>query len=116
MGVVARRLPGFVMRAMIKRLLVTWQHPENAMFDDGAVLVNREGRRFVDERKWPEREIAVADQPGKIAYMLLDARLIARYSRWPHFISTAPDIAYAYAADYLWLRPDVSIAAGSVEE
>jgi fumarate reductase flavoprotein subunit len=116
MGAVARRLPAPLMRAMIKRLLVTWQHPENAMFDDGAVLVNRQGRRFVDERQWPQREIAVANQPEKIAYMLLDARLIERYSRWPHFVSTAPDIAYAYAADYLRLRPDVTVAADSLKE
>ena len=33
---------------------------------------------------------------GKICYVLLDERLIERYSSWPHFISTAPKIAYAY--------------------
>ncbi|MCA9102192.1 MAG: FAD-dependent oxidoreductase, partial [Planctomycetales bacterium] len=114
MGAVARRLPAFVMRAMIKRLLVTWQHPENALFDDGAVLVNCRGERFVDERRWPEREIAVAQQPDKVAFIVLDERLIERYSRWPHFISTAPDIAYAYTADYLRLRPDVAVSADSL--
>ena len=108
MGAIARRLPAAVMRAMIKRLLVTWQHPENALFDDGAILINRDGRRFVDETDWPEREIAVARQPGKIAYILLDGRLAQRYSAWPHFISTAPDIAYAYVDDYLRLRADVA--------
>jgi fumarate reductase flavoprotein subunit len=59
---------------------------------------------------WPDREIAVAGQPGKQAYILLDSGLIERYSRWPHFISTAPKIAYAYVNDYLRLRPDVAIA------
>lgn len=116
LGFVARHSPAWLMRAMIKRLLVTWQHPENALFDDGAILVNRQGERFVDERQWPEREIAVARQPDKIAFLLLDAELIRRYSAWPHFISTAPDIAYAYVADYLQLRPDVAIQGVSLEQ
>lgn len=102
-------VPAFVINAMIRRLLVTWQHPENSLFDDGAILVNRHGRRFCTETAWPNREIAVADQPGKEAFILLDERLIERYSRWPHFISTAPKIAYAYVRDYLRLRPDVAV-------
>ena len=47
--------------------------------------------------------------------MLLDETLIDHYSVWPHFISTAPDIAHAYVADYLRMRPDVAIEAGSLE-
>lgn len=116
MGAVATRLPNWIMRSMIKRLLVTWQHPENALFDDGAILLNRAGQRFVDETKYPDREIALAAQPGKIAYILLDRRLVERYSAWPHFISTAPDIAYAYVADYLRLRPDVARRATSLND
>ncbi len=108
MGAVAQRMPDWVMRAMIKRLLVTWQHPEDSLFNDGAIVVNRDGQRFVDETRWPDREIAVANQPDKIAYILLDDRLVKRYSAWPHFISTAPDIAYAYVRDYQRLRPDVT--------
>lgn len=108
MGLVARRLPAWVMRRMIKRLLVTWQHPEVALFDNGAVLLNARGERFVDETRWPDREIGVARQPDRIAYILLDGRLVQRYSAWPHFVSTAPDIAYAYVGDYERLRPDVT--------
>jgi succinate dehydrogenase/fumarate reductase flavoprotein subunit len=111
----ARLLPGSLMRAYIKRLLVTWQHPENALFEDGAVLINQCGQRFCNERSSPERELAVAQQPGKMAYVLLDGRLAELYSAWPHFISTAPDIAYAYVADYLRLRPDVAVRADSIE-
>jgi fumarate reductase flavoprotein subunit len=116
MGAVARRLPGWAMRRLIKRLLVTWQHPETALFDDGAMLLNRRGERFVNERDWPQREIAVAAQPDKLAYILLDGRLIERYSAWPHFISTAPDIAYAYVRDYQRLRPDVTQVAPTLAE
>jgi succinate dehydrogenase/fumarate reductase flavoprotein subunit len=114
MGRLMPLVPKFVMHAMIKRLLVTWQHPENALFDDGAILVNTRGERFCNERAGPDREVAIARQPGKIGYLLLDQRLIEKYSRWPHFISTAPKIAYAYVADYLRLRPDVAVSAGSL--
>ena len=108
-------IPPFMINAMIRRLLVTWQHPENSLFDDGAILINREGRRFCDETLWPEREISVAAQPGKECFILLDRSLTDRYSQWPNFISTAPKIAYAYVADYLRLRPDVAIQSASLE-
>ncbi len=104
------------MDVFIRRLLVTWQHPEHSLFDDGAILINTEGQRFCDEWVWPDREIAVAGQPGKIGYLLLDERLIERHSRWPHFVSTAPQIAYAYVANDLRLRPDVAVEARSLKE
>jgi len=116
MGIVVPLIPSFLMNAMIRRLLVTWQHPENALFDDGAILINKNAERFCDETKSPEREIAIANQPGKYCYILLDQRLIERYSRWPHFISTAPKIAYAYMEDYLKLRPDIAVKAESLSQ
>jgi fumarate reductase flavoprotein subunit len=112
----ARLAPRRVVDAIARRLLVTWQHPESSLFTDGAILVNQEGRRFCDERVCPHREIALADQPGKLGFILLDERLIDRYSRWPHFVSTAPQIVYAYVADYLRLRPDVAMKARSLSE
>ncbi|NQV23309.1 MAG: FAD-dependent oxidoreductase [Rhodopirellula sp.] len=115
LGTLLPCVPGFLMNAMIRRLLVTWQHPENSLFDDGAILINRAGQRFCDETLWPEREIAVAAQPGKECFILLDQSLAERYSRWPNFISTAPKIAYAYVADYLRLRPDIAIQSADIE-
>ncbi len=103
------------MRWMIKRLLVTWQHPDDALLADGAILVDLDGRRFCDEGVTPEREIAVAGQRDKQAYMLLDEALVERYSTWPHFVSTAPEIAYAYVDDYLRLRPDIAIAGATLD-
>lgn len=109
-------VPKPVITAMIKRLLVTWQHPENALFTDGAVLINQQGKRFCNETECPAREIAVASQSDKLAYILLDAELTQRYSRWPHFISTAPEIAYAYVDDYLRLRTDIAVEGRSWSE
>ena len=34
---------------------------------------------------------------------------------WPHFVSTAPGVAYAYVPDYLRNRPDVTTRAPTVE-
>jgi len=107
-SVAASKLPDFLMRLIAKRLVVTWQHPEDSLFADGAILLNGEGKRFVNENQSPDRELAVAAQPDKLAYILLDARLAERYGEWPHFISTAPDIAYAYVRDYQRLRPDIT--------
>ena len=104
-------IPRFIVNAFIHRLMVTWQHPENALFDDGAILINVQGKRFCDETKWPEREISIANQKDKLAFILLNERLIERYSTWPHYISTAPRIVYAYAPDYLKLRPDIAFAS-----
>jgi succinate dehydrogenase/fumarate reductase flavoprotein subunit len=114
MGALMPFVPAAVIRWMIKRLLVTWQHPEDAILTDGAILLNREGHRFCDERRSPEREIAVAAQPDKVAYLLMDERLATRYGGWPHYVSTAPEIAYAYTGDYLRLRPEVAVQGATV--
>ncbi|QDT95425.1 Fumarate reductase flavoprotein subunit precursor [Gimesia aquarii] len=115
MGQLVPFMPQALINWRIKRLLLTWQHPENSLFDDGAILVNSEGRRFCNEKDSPQREIAISEQPGKAAFILLDERIAAYYSQWPHFISTAPKIAYAYVNNYLKLRPDVSVEGTTLD-
>jgi len=109
-------VPDMFLRGFVKRLVVTWQHPEDALFTDGAILINSRAERFCNELRSPGREIAVGKQPDRVAYVLLDKRLSRRYREWPHFISTAPRIAYAYVHDYLRLRPDIAVRKGSLEE
>jgi succinate dehydrogenase/fumarate reductase flavoprotein subunit len=116
MGLVVPLMPQFLMSMMIKRLLVTWQHPEDALFDEGAILVNQNGERFCQEKESPQREIEIAKQPGKIGYILLDQSLVEKFSAWPNFISTAPKIGYAYVDDYIKLRPDVAVRGVSLAE
>jgi succinate dehydrogenase/fumarate reductase flavoprotein subunit len=115
LGALLPLVPKAMIHRMIKRLLVTWQHPEDALFADGAVLVNQRGERFCSEVDSPDREIAIAQQPGKWAYLLMDGVLAERYSRWPHFVSTAPEIAYAYVDDYRRMRPDITVVAEQLE-
>ncbi|MBN1343021.1 MAG: FAD-dependent oxidoreductase [Phycisphaerae bacterium] len=107
-------LPKAILQRMIKRLLVTWQHPENKLFDEGAILVNQDGQRFTDETDKPE--LAIPRQPNRVAYILLDRQLAEVFSAWPNFISTAPDIAYAYIKDYKRLRPDVYHEADTIQD
>ncbi len=113
---IASLLPQWVFRKIIKRLLVTWQHPEDALFDHGAILINKHGERFCVETDVEERNRAVSRQPDKQAYILLGPEQIARFSHWPHFVSTAPDIAYAYVDDYLRLRADITTRTDTLEE
>ena len=42
MGRLLPLVPRGMITPMVKRLLVTWQHPEDTLFDEGAVLVNRQ--------------------------------------------------------------------------
>ena len=106
---IATLSPGWLIRAIAKQLLITWQHPEHSLFRNGAILVNRDGQRFCNELESPTRELAITRQPNKQAYILLDQLLVEQYSKWPHFISTAPKIAYAYVTDYLKRRPDIAL-------
>jgi MFS family permease len=53
MGPLVRMAPKRLLYRMLKRLLVTWQHPETSLLNDGALLVNRTGDRFCDETAAP---------------------------------------------------------------
>ena len=87
------------------RFVTTALSPARGLFDEGAILVNRDGIRFTDERDRPMND--VPRQPGKAAHIVLDATLAAKFSAWPHYVSTAPGVAYAYLPDYRRTRPDV---------
>jgi fumarate reductase flavoprotein subunit len=99
------RMPAAILRPFVMQFLTTALAPSPALFDAGAVLVNRNGARFGDELDRPA--LRVPDQPGKAAFILIDGALARRFSAWPDFISTAPGVAYAYLPDYRRNRPDV---------
>ena len=105
-------LPASVLRPFVMQFVTTALAPSPALFEAGALLVNRRGERFGDERDRPAWR--VPDQPGKEAFILLDGALAQRFSGWPDFISTAPGVAYAYLPDYRRNRPDVFREAGTL--
>jgi fumarate reductase flavoprotein subunit len=109
-----RHLPPRMLRPFMMGFLTTALAPSPALFERGAILINREGRRFCDELKAPA--LALPDQPGKVGYILIDGRLAREFSAWPHFVSTAPGVAYAYVPDYQRSRPDVYNQAPSIAE
>jgi succinate dehydrogenase/fumarate reductase flavoprotein subunit len=107
-------LPATILRPFIMQFLTTALAPSPTLFEAGALLVNQRGERFGDECDKPAWR--VPDQPGKVAYIVLDQALAERYSAWPDFISTAPGVAYAYIPDYRRNRPDVYTQSATVEK
>jgi fumarate reductase flavoprotein subunit len=106
-------MPQALLRPFIMSFVTTALAPSPALFDAGALLVNKNGARFADERDQPA--FAVAEQPGKVAYILLDASMAQSFEAWPSFISTAPGVAYAYLADYRRNRRDVFAEAPTLD-
>jgi fumarate reductase flavoprotein subunit len=106
-------LPAAILRPFVMQFVTTALAPSPTLFDGGALLVNQRGERFGDELDRPAWR--VPDQPGKVAYIVLDQALAAQFSHWPHFISTAPGIAYAYLPDYRRNRPDVYTEAATLQ-
>ena len=98
-------LPERMKRPFAMGFLVTALGPSRGLFEAGAILVNGEGRRFADELAQPGD--AVPEQPGGIAYIIMDAAIAARFRSWPNFVSTAPGVAYAYLDDYRRNRRDI---------
>ena len=106
-------MPSTLLRPFVMSFVTTALAPSPDLFAEGAILVNRRGERFTDELDEPA--YAVPDQPDKAAYILLDNRMAALFSAWPHFVSTAPGVAYAYVDDYRRNRSDIFTQAPTLE-
>lgn len=109
-----RNLPSWLLRPFLMMFVTTNLAPSHNLFQKGAILVNKNGRRFCDERNGPQ--YAIPRQPDRVAWILLDAQVGRQFSAWPNFISTAPGVAYAYLADYRRNRKDVFAQANSIAE
>jgi succinate dehydrogenase/fumarate reductase flavoprotein subunit len=106
-----RTLPTAVLRRFVMGFLTTVMVPSRELYDAGAILVNRDGDRFCDESKSMIFDLAY--QPSGMAYIIIDGTLARQFSAWPHFISTAPGIAFAYLEDYERNRPDLVVKAST---
>jgi fumarate reductase flavoprotein subunit len=106
-------MPSALLRPFVMSFVTTALAPSPELFAAGAILVNKAGERFADETKEPAH--ALPDQPDKIGYILMDDRIAQRFSAWPHFVSTAPGVAYAYVDDYRRNRRDIFTAAPTLE-
>ena len=106
-------MPSALLRPFVMSFVTTALAPSPDLFAEGALLINKLGQRFTDERDKPA--FALPDQPDKVGYILLDRRLAELFSGWPHFISTAPGVAYAYVDDYRRNRADIFRQGATLE-
>jgi fumarate reductase flavoprotein subunit len=106
-------MPSALLRPFVMSFVTTTLAPSPDLFAEGALLINKLGQRFTDERDKPA--FALPDQPDKVGYILLDRRLAELFSGWPHFISTAPGVAYAYVDDYRRNRADIFRQGATLE-
>lgn len=107
-----RYLPMALFRPFVMSFMTASLGPEAALLRAGAVLVNRGGERFGDELVQPG--LAIARQPGGQAWLVFDNRVAAMFSGPPHYVSTAPGVAFAYLGDYRRHRKDLYHCAPSL--
>ena len=107
-------LPKRILRPVLMNYLTTALAPEKSLYEHGAILVDRDGLRFGDERDQPARSAAM--RPDGLAWMVFDSTVAGMYQQWPHFISTAPSIGYAYLEDYRRTRKDIFHCANTLGE
>ena len=110
-------LPDWLLRPVVMSFLTTILVPSPKLFRAGAVLINGRGERFLDELESPSDTSTpvLARQPDRLAYVLLDGKLAVKFSRWPHYVSTAPGFAYAFVPDYRRTRKDIFHEAPTLE-
>lgn len=108
-----QNMPAAILRPFIMSFVTTALAPSLELFKQGAILVNTQGERFTKETEAPAFDMPA--QPGKIGYIILDAKLASAFQAWPHFISTAPGVAYAYVDDYRRNRPDIYSSGATIE-
>jgi len=97
-------LPEWFIRRFMMKFLTTTLGPDRIVYEQGAILVNKNGERFAEERNKPN--LKLPQQPDGVAYIVFDAKFARKFSAWPYFISTAPGVAFAYFDDYRRARPD----------
>jgi len=105
MKLALERAPAWLLRPFILSFVTTFLAPELMMFREGAILVNWNGERFVDETEGASQ--AVPLQSKREAFIVFDKPFADKFSAWPYFISTAPGVAYAYLPDYRRNRRDL---------
>ena len=112
MKIGSRMLPQPWLRPFIVKAALADLPIEPSFYEAGAILVNINGQRFSEERDITCSDIA--QQPEGQAFIVFDGRIAARFSAWPHFVSAAPGVVYAYVEDFRRARKDLYFKADSV--
>ena len=106
-------MPSWMLRPFIMSFLTTVLAASPEILASGAVLINKRGERFCRELEKPVYRLA--EQPDQMGYIVFDDKIARKFSGFPHFVSTAPGIAYAYLPDYQRSRPDITFKADTLE-
>jgi fumarate reductase flavoprotein subunit len=108
-------LPVSLFRPLVMSFMTASLGPELALLRSGAILVNRDGERFIDEQR-DAPGLAIAAQPGGQAWLVMDDAVARKFSRTPHHVSTAPGVAFAYMPDYKRHRKDLYRSGANAQE
>jgi succinate dehydrogenase/fumarate reductase flavoprotein subunit len=98
-------LPKEIIGRMMMKFLTTALGVSANLFSVGGILVNRRGERFTDETA--KIAASIPHQEAGEAFVVFDGEAAAMLEDWPHFVSTAPGIAYAYLRHYRRHRSDI---------
>lgn len=96
--------PRAVLGQFARQLLVAHMSPVPALFQAGAIIVDTSG---VQIGVGADPASDLAGRPGATGYIIGNAAIAERFSRFPDYISTAPGVAFAYFRDYERGRPDL---------
>ena len=107
-------LPASLLRPFLMRFVTTALAPDAGLWRQGGILIDREGNRI--DASVDNVHAAVAKAPQGMAYVVFGQALAKTFAQWPHFVSTAPGVAYAYLDDYRRTRPDLYFEADGVSE
>lgn len=103
--------PRWAIAPIVRELLISNMSPVPALFERGARLIDGQG---VDLGKGEAAIDALALSDGSAGYVIGTAELADQFNAYPHYISTAPGIAFAYFKDYESGRPDLVTRAPSL--
>jgi fumarate reductase flavoprotein subunit len=106
-------LPGKMLRPLIMKFLTTTLAPSKSLFAEGALLVDRGGRAL--DTHGADPAISVSNTAENEAFIIVDIGVWKRFNQWPHYVSTAPGIAYAYMDDYVRNRKDICHRGDTIE-
>lgn len=104
-----RHVPPALLRPFLMGFATTYLAPSHKLFEQGAILINKNGKRFCDELNRPQDHIS--RQPDEVAYIMFDEEVAGKFNAWPNYISTAPGVGYAYLRDYEHSRSDICFKA-----
>ncbi|MGE3711257.1 MAG: FAD-dependent oxidoreductase [Hyphomicrobiaceae bacterium] len=107
-------LPQALIRPLLMKFITTSLGPEPSLFRNGAALINPSGALIEVDFSSPAKHLAL--DPSNKGYILFDAKIAQRYEKWPDFVSTAPNVAYAYLNDYRKSRKDIYYEAPTLAE